>query len=61
MPKTISQLTTITNISLDKVILEGQKIQIQNQPEEDYFIVPPNPMVTPSMNLAVLRLTIFGL
>jgi hypothetical protein len=51
---TISQLMTIKNTSLDKVILERQKIQIQNQPEEEYFIVPPNPTVTPSMNLVRL-------
>jgi hypothetical protein len=49
------------NYSLDKAILGRQKIQIQNQQEEVSFIVPPNPTVAPSMNLAVLRLTIFGI
>jgi hypothetical protein len=45
---------------LDKAILGQQKIQILNQQEEVSFIVPPNPMVTPSMNLVVLWLTICG-
>jgi hypothetical protein len=48
------------NFLLDKAILGQQKIQILTQHEEVSFIVPPNPMVAPSMNLVVLRLTICG-
>jgi hypothetical protein len=55
MPKTISCLINMRNTSQVKPI-----IQIHGQSGEEYFIVPPNPMVARRMNVAVFRLHIFG-
>jgi len=55
MPKTISHLINMRNTSPVKSI-----IQIQGQLEEEYFIVPPNPMVARRMKVVVFRLDITG-
>jgi hypothetical protein len=55
MPKPISRLTNMRHTFPVKPI-----IQIQGLSEEEYFIVPPNPMVARRMKDAVFRQHISG-